>query len=116
KYGLQAIDQSTNPGIQALKKVCGVNGAATAYHVGFGMGPRINASGRLESADRAVKLLTTHSEEEAERYANELDLLNKERQLLVDSITQEAMKSVEELPDEQRKVLVVAGEEWNEGV
>lgn len=116
KYGLQAIDQSTNPGIQALKKVCGIKGSATAYHVGFGMGPRINATGRLESADRAVKLLTTNDEEEAQRYANELDLLNKERQLLVDTITREAMESVELLPVEQRKVLVVAGEEWNEGV
>lgn len=116
KYGLLAIDQSSNPGIQALKKVCGINGSATAYHVGFGMGPRINASGRLESADRAVKLLTTPSVEEAERYANELDLLNKERQLLVDAITQEAMESVEKLSEEERHVLIVAGEEWNEGV
>jgi len=116
KYGLLAIERSTNPGIQALKKVCGMKGTPTAYHVGFGIGPRINASGRLESADRAVKLLTTHSEEEAERYARELDLLNKERQLLVEEITQEAIQSVEQLSEEQRNVLVVANEDWNEGV
>ena len=78
KYGLQAIERSTNPGIQALKKVCNMEGGpATAYHVGFGMGPRINATGRLDSADRAVKLLTTNNPEEAERYAQELDELNQ---------------------------------------
>lgn len=117
KHGLLAIEHSSNPGIQALKKVCGIEkGPITAYHVGFGMGPRINATGRLESADRAVKLLTTNHREEADRWAKELDDLNKERQLLVESITEEAIAAVTMLPEEERNVLVVAGEEWNEGV
>ncbi|WP_027414934.1 single-stranded-DNA-specific exonuclease RecJ [Aneurinibacillus terranovensis] len=116
KHGLQAIDRTANPGIKALKKVCGIDGRATAYHIGFGMGPRINATGRLETADRAVKLLVTNKEEEAEEYARELDELNTERQALVQKIAAEAEELVLAMPEDETNVLVVAKEGWNEGV
>ncbi|WCK53608.1 single-stranded-DNA-specific exonuclease RecJ [Aneurinibacillus sp. Ricciae_BoGa-3] len=116
KLGLQAIDQTANPGIQALKKICGVEGKSTAYDIGFGMGPRINATGRLETADRAVKMLVTDKPEVAEKYAEELDALNKERQELVESIAEQAIAMVLDMPEDERNVIVVAGEGWNEGV
>jgi single-stranded-DNA-specific exonuclease len=116
KLGLQAIDRTANPGIQALKKVCGVEGKTTAYDIGFGMGPRINATGRLETADRAVKMLVTDKSEEAEKYAQELDELNKERQELVESIAEQAIAMVLAMPEDERNVIVAAGEGWNEGV
>ncbi|WCN38599.1 single-stranded-DNA-specific exonuclease RecJ [Aneurinibacillus uraniidurans] len=116
RLGLQALDRSVNPGVQALKKVCSIEGKVSAYHIGFGMGPRINATGRLETADRAVKMFITNKLEEAELYAQELDELNKERQELVETITAEAEQLVLAMPDEQTNVIVVAKEGWNEGV
>lgn len=116
KLGLQALDRSVNPGVQALKKVCGIEGKVSAYHIGFGMGPRINATGRLETADRAVKMFITNKPEEAEAYAQELDELNKERQELVETIAAEAEQLVLAMPDDQTNVIVVAQEGWNEGV
>lgn len=116
KLGLKALEHSANPGIQALKKVCGIEGKVSAYHVGFGIGPRINASGRLETADRAVKMFITNNPEDAEKYAYELDMLNKERQDLVEAIAAEAEQLVLAMPEEETNVLVVAKEGWNEGV
>jgi single-stranded-DNA-specific exonuclease len=116
KLGLKALEHSVNPGVQALKKVCGIEGKVSAYHIGFGMGPRINATGRLETADRAVKMFITSSMEDAERYAQELDELNKERQELVEAIAAEAEQLVLAMPEEETKVIVVAKEGWNEGV
>lgn len=116
KLGLKALEHSVNPGVKALKKVCGIEGKVSAYHIGFGMGPRINATGRLETADRAVKMFITSDYEDAERYACELDELNKERQELVEAIAAEAEKLVLAMSEEERDVLVVAKEGWNEGV
>jgi single-stranded-DNA-specific exonuclease len=116
KLGLQALEHSVNPGVQALKKVCGIEGKVSAYHIGFGMGPRINATGRLETADRAVKMFITSNMEDAQRYAQELDELNKERQELVETIAAEAEQLVLAMPEEETNVLVVAREGWNEGV
>jgi single-stranded-DNA-specific exonuclease len=116
KFGLLAIDHTANPGVKALKKICGIDGKTSAYHVGFGMGPRINATGRLETADRAVRMLITKDHAEAEKYAQELDELNKERQELVETIAAEAEQLVLAMPEEETSVLVVAKEGWNEGV
>jgi len=116
KLGLKALEHSVNPGVQALKKVCGIEGKVSAYHIGFGMGPRINATGRLETADRAVKMFITSNPEDAERYARELDDLNRERQELVEAIAAEAEQLVLAMPEEETNVLVVAKEGWNEGV
>jgi len=81
------------------------------------MGPRINAAGRLESAQPAVQLLTTPDEEEAKELASYIDELNKERQALVNEITEQAIKQVEErYPLEENHVLIVAEEDWNVGV
>ncbi|MBN6186476.1 single-stranded-DNA-specific exonuclease RecJ [Aneurinibacillus sp. BA2021] len=116
KLGLQALEHSMNPGVQAMKKVCGIEGKVSAYHIGFGMGPRINATGRLETADRAVKMFITSDPADAEKYAWELDELNKERQELVEAIAAEAEQLVLSMPEEETRVLVVAKEGWNEGV
>jgi single-stranded-DNA-specific exonuclease len=118
KLGLERMQSSAFVGIRALLGVAGIERKeVTATHIGFALAPRINASGRLECADDALKLLTTNDHEEAERIAHELDDLNKERQRLVEEMTVEALQMAEE----QRakgldKVIVVAKEEWNVGV
>lgn len=116
--GLRRMNQTRNPGLQALIKVCGLEDTQlTAGHVGFALGPRINAVGRLETAEAAVKLLTTDNPHEAVEYAQQLDDLNRERQDLVQTMTEEAIAMVEaNYPIEENAVLVVAKEGWNVGV
>lgn len=116
--GLRRLNQTRNIGLQALIRVCGLaDTELSAGHVGFALGPRINAVGRLETAEAAVKLLTTDDALEAERYAQLLDDLNRERQELVQTMTEEAVSMVlADYPPEENGVLVLAREGWNVGV
>ncbi|MCC0565054.1 single-stranded-DNA-specific exonuclease RecJ [Brevibacillus borstelensis] len=119
RLGLQRLNHTRNPGLQALIKVSGLADAEklTAGHVGFALGPRLNAGGRLETAEAAVKLLTTEDGQEAEEAAQQLDELNRERQELVQKMTDEAISMVlEKYPLDENRVLVVAKEGWNVGV
>lgn len=119
RNGLSSMRNSRFPGIRALLGVSGVTmSTVNSVNIAFGMAPRINASGRLDHAGRAVALLTTEHAEEAEILAGELDLLNKERQLVVERIATEATAKLEkvlevgELPD----IIVLADQGWNVGV
>lgn len=118
RLGLQRLNQTRNIGLQALIRVCGLaDSELTAGHVGFALGPRLNAGGRLETAEAAVKLLTTQDPEEADQCARILDNLNRERQELVQAITDEAVQMVrEQFPLDENRVLVLAKEGWNVGV
>ncbi len=116
--GLRRLNQTRNIGLQALIRVCGLADTQLgAGHVGFALGPRINAVGRLETAEAAVKLLTTDDAVEADRSAQLLDDLNRERQELVQTMTEEAISMVlADYPPEENGVLVLAKEGWNVGV
>jgi single-stranded-DNA-specific exonuclease len=116
--GLRELQTTKRVGLQALIKKCGIDAnQLNEDTVGFMIGPRINAAGRLASADPAVHLLMTEDKEEAQMLAEEIDALNKERQQLVNEIAEEAVKMVEEsFPPEENSVLVVAKEGWNSGI
>jgi len=119
RSGLASMKASKFPGIRALLDVSGVTmETVSAMNIAFGMAPRINASGRLDHAGRAVSLLTTERMEEAQELAGELDLLNKERQLVVERIVEEAVAKLENSigDGEVPNVIVLAGEGWNVGV
>ncbi|SFK69005.1 single-stranded-DNA-specific exonuclease [Paenibacillus sp. 1_12] len=118
KQGLKRMQSSSNLGIRALFDAAGINlKDINSTHIGFTLAPRINASGRLEHADEAVRLLTTDSQQDAERMAYQLDQLNKERQRIVEEMTKQAYAIVQESKSEPLKqVLVVAEEGWNVGV
>jgi single-stranded-DNA-specific exonuclease len=118
KRGLARMQRSDFIGIQALLAVSGISSKeVTATHLGFSLAPRINASGRLEHAGDAVELLTTSDKERAEMIAASLDELNKERQRIVEELTEQALHTMrEEDPESQHSVIVVAGEDWNVGV
>ncbi|SFE27379.1 single-stranded-DNA-specific exonuclease RecJ [Alteribacillus iranensis] len=118
KEGLKKLAQSQRPGIRALKEICGITSEHIEEdHVGFSMGPRINAAGRMDSADPAVHLLLSDSTEEASEWAMLIDQLNKERQTVVNQITEEAIELVENVyPPEDNKFLIIAKEDWNPGV
>ncbi|MNS13339.1 Single-stranded-DNA-specific exonuclease RecJ [compost metagenome] len=118
--GLQSMTDHPIIGAAALLRVAGgKENTVNSTTVGFSMAPRINASGRLSHAKRAVGLLTTDNHDEAEEIATELDLLNRERQQMVEDMVQEAAERLDndiqngkKIPD----VIVIAGEGWNVGV
>ncbi|GAA4705454.1 single-stranded-DNA-specific exonuclease RecJ [Brevibacillus fulvus] len=116
--GLRRLNQTHHVGLQALVRVCGLaETELSSGHVGFALGPRINAGGRLETAETAIKLMTTTDAAEADELAAALDELNRERQELVHTMTEEAVAMVlAEFPPEENQVLVVAKEGWNVGV
>lgn len=113
-YGLHALTISSNPGIRALKQVCQIEGNVSEEDVGFLIGPRINAVGRLQDADLAVELLLTEDEGLALQIAEEMDEINQQRKAIVESIVREAEKMVD--PTRNHGVIIVAKEGWNEGV
>ncbi|WP_440895961.1 single-stranded-DNA-specific exonuclease RecJ [Amphibacillus sp. Q70] len=116
KFGLEALSNSSRPGISALKEVAAIKGVIDEQDVGFAIGPRLNAAGRLESAYPAVELLLTRDIEEGSRLATEIDLINQERQQLVNHMVEEALELVKQNEKDNQSVIVVAKEGWNEGV
>ncbi|MBC5637608.1 single-stranded-DNA-specific exonuclease RecJ [Ornithinibacillus sp. BX22] len=113
-YGLRKLSVTKREGLIALKKQCKIEGNTTEEDIGFLIGPRLNAVGRLQDADLAVQLLLTDIPEEAEELAEQVGQLNQERQQIVASI----VKEVEQLEtiDPEKGVIVVAKQGWNEGV
>lgn len=117
KLGLARMQDSAYAGIRALLATAGIDPAqVNATHVGFSMAPRINAGGRLESADEAVRLLVSTDEHEAQLLADGLDVLNKERQRIVEEMVKEALELLEESSADNPNVIVLAKEGWNVGV
>src|SRR5947209_9729419 len=117
--GLRALARTQKVGLQALMRVAGVDPAAVdAGSVGFRLGPRINAAGRLGHPRAALDLLLTDDADEARRLANELEELNRERQGVEARIFREAAAQVEAWPEahKRRRAYVVGGEDWHEGV
>ncbi|RUT28729.1 single-stranded-DNA-specific exonuclease RecJ [Paenibacillus zeisoli] len=118
--GLQSMTEQPIIGAAALLRVAGgKESSVNSTTVGFSMAPRINASGRLSHAKRAVSLLTTEDHDEAEEIATELDLLNRERQQMVENMVQEAVRRLDDDIQNGKKipdVIVIAGEGWNVGV
>ncbi|MFD2169352.1 single-stranded-DNA-specific exonuclease RecJ [Tumebacillus lipolyticus] len=117
-FGLQAMNESPRLGIKALIEAAGLEDKKiTAGHIGFSFGPRINASGRLDSATYAVELLTCEDPLQAEKLAQFLEERNRERQELCEMIFAEAIELVDANPSWlDGRVLVVANRGWNEGV
>ncbi|PYZ98801.1 single-stranded-DNA-specific exonuclease RecJ [Alteribacter lacisalsi] len=113
--GLTAIAGTNRPGLRSLMNLSGVDTEeVTEEHVGFALGPRLNAAGRLDSADPAVALLITQDPAEGEEIAQQVDGLNKERQKIVNDMTKEAAAQVER--DGADSVIIVGQEGWNAGV
>ena len=108
KHGLEQMCHSKNPGICALMRQKEVQPERlSAYHLGFVLGPCLNASGRLDTAVRSLKLLLSEKEEEAAVLAAELADLNEERKKMTVDGLEEAAKAIEEQKLEEQKVMVV---------
>ncbi len=114
--GLERLNQTPRVGVEALIRRSGLRpGQVDAWHIGFALGPRLNAAGRVAHAERAYRLLTTHSPQEAERLARELDELNQERQRLTKEMQERARAIVLER-EADRPLLFVASPEFPAGV
>ena len=118
KRGLAELAKSTRPGVVALKQVSGIpDGAVSAGQVGFRLGPRINAAGRVDYGVKVVELLTTDSAETARRIAQELEAHNQERRAIEAEVLELALVQAEEtMNGGRRNSLVLAGEGWHPGV
>lgn len=108
KEGLKRLHQTDNPGLSALIHVNGLEKERiNSYHVGFVLGPCINASGRLDTARRSMKLLLAQSKEEADELAQQLKELNDERKTLTQQAVEEAREMIESGDYINDRVLVV---------
>ncbi|MBI3801666.1 MAG: single-stranded-DNA-specific exonuclease RecJ, partial [Deltaproteobacteria bacterium] len=115
-YGLREIARSQRPGIRALKEVSGDAEVSSSY-IGFRLGPRLNAGGRLAEAQKAVELLTTTDGERARVLAADLDQENRARQGIEEQILNQAVAMVSAWPDlAERRSIVLASTEWHPGV
>jgi single-stranded-DNA-specific exonuclease len=115
--GLKDLATVANPGLRALISVagCGDGKGMTAYDLGFRLGPRINAAGRMDAASAVVELFDTRDSEEARRLANHLDARNEERKTVQQQIIDLAIAELGEDPKENY-VAVIAGKGWHRGV
>jgi single-stranded-DNA-specific exonuclease len=115
REGLTALARTRRPGLRALMAVASVEPAELTEHsLGFRLGPRINAAGRMRRADAALELLLTEDGARAEEVARELDLLNRDRQEAESRILFAAEAAC--LPQASQAAIVVAGEGWHPGV
>lgn len=116
-FGLQKLENSPRPGVDALKKVAGITEAVSCGQVGFRLAPRLNAAGRMESAVPGVELLLSANGEECSRIADELDSANADRQAVERSILDAAVAMVEGSGAYPAcKSIVLASPDWHQGV
>lgn len=116
RHGLMRLAAGKRPGLAELKRLAGVNGRVGAQDIGFRLGPRINAAGRLDTATAACEMLLTRDGRRARELAEMLEVLNRERQLVERAITGQAMEAAAAQYAAGDKALVVHGEDWHPGV
>jgi single-stranded-DNA-specific exonuclease len=118
--GLSVMRLRDRPGLSALFDVAGTNGPPTAFHLGFLIGPRINAGGRIGDAALGAKLLLTRDPIEARRIAEQLDELNRERRVIEAHATEEAEAAAFSVAEASQAevfaALVTSGAGWHPGV
>ena len=111
--GLRILAQRRNAGLVALMDIARLDEAPNPYHLGFVLGPRINAGGRVGQSDLGVRLLTTQDSQEAKELAALLDSYNQERRAIESGVVEAAK---EQATRQQGAFLIAQGEGWHEGV
>lgn len=117
-HGLQALTHTSHAGLKALKKVSHIIHGRTMdpYTIGYQLGPRINAVGRLGAPEFALNLLMAKSTNEAEQIARKMDQVNHKRQSIEEGILDSVRREVEMMDLDDEPFIVVHGEDWHEGV
>ncbi|MGW7976031.1 single-stranded-DNA-specific exonuclease RecJ [Staphylococcus xylosus] len=114
--GLEVLNDHCPASIRAVLSQAGYSDSITEETIGFIIGPRLNAVGRLEDAGLAAELLMTDSDEEAEFLAEQVEFFNQERKDIVSQITEEALAAAEIQVNQGAKFLLLAQSDWHEGV
>lgn len=114
--GLKIMAKGKNLGIKALFEVSNIKDKPTEYHLGFSIGPRINAGGRVGNSIVGAKLLSSNNAEEAKNFAINLENFNVERRRIENELSAEAEVQAEKLMQENTSILFIKGYDWNQGV
>jgi single-stranded-DNA-specific exonuclease len=117
RFGLEQLGETDRPGIVALKNVANVSKPVTVFNVGFHLGPRLNAAGRMDNPDASLNLLLAKDRYEAEKAAETLNNHNDERRKIERDISTQAVESVRKRFDPKNDFVIVEGNmEWHLGV
>ncbi len=118
KWGIERMKSPSWPGIEAMKEVAALNPSGiTPYDLAFKLAPRLNAPGRLRSAEIGIQLLTTEDPTLARHLANQLNSLNSERQGIEQAILEQIEDKIISMEDlGERRTLVLSGHDWHRGV
>ena len=114
KQGLKVIKSKKNLGLKTLLDICKIETKPSIYHLGYMLGPRINAGGRVGKCSHGANLLLNSNPKEAFKLASELDQFNKERQILEKDLLQKILNETKNYSNDP--VLVLSGKNWHEGV
>lgn len=118
KMGLKTLEKKAGPGLTALMKEAALHSSLlTARHIGFVIGPRLNAGGRMDTAEDALGILTTDTADEAARLAQILEKRNNDRRAVEKKMVEEAVRQCErEMNFNRDRVIVLWNESWHPGV
>ena len=114
KQGLKIIKSKKNLGLKTLIDICKIENSPSTYHIGYMIGPRINAGGRVGKCSHGANLLLNKNPKDSFKLANELDQYNKERQMLEKDLLQKILNETKDYSNDP--VLVLSGFNWHEGV
>lgn len=117
RHGLKRMPRTVHPGLRALQELTGMSGEATSMDVGFRIGPRLNAAGRMDMPEDALEALLADCDDLARSQAEKLDAYNRKRQYEEVKIRQQAMDRIAaEFDAERDPVIVLGSREWHHGV
>jgi single-stranded-DNA-specific exonuclease len=114
KQGLKIIKTKKNLGLKTLLDICKIESSPSIYHLGYMLGPRINAGGRVGKCSHGANLLLNKNPKNAFKLASELDQFNKERQMLEKDLLQKILNQTKDISKDP--VLILSGTNWHEGV
>ena len=114
KQGLKVLRSKKNLGLKTLLDICKIDSNPSVYHLGYMIGPRINAGGRVGKCSHGAKLLLNNDPKNAFKLASELDQFNKERQMLEKNLLEKILKEAKDKLNDP--VLIISGSNWHEGV
>ena len=114
KQGLKILKAKKNLGLKTLLEICKVESSLSTYHLGYVLGPRINAGGRVGKCSHGANLLLNEDPKEVFKIASELEIFNKERKILEKELTEKILiKANQQLND---PILILTGNDWHEGI
>ena len=114
KQGLKILKSRNNLGIKTLLEICGIQNSLEVYHIGYVLGPRINAGGRVGKSSHGANLLLKKDPKDVFKIASDLDQFNKERQLLEKDVLNKILQEIEKNISEP--IIIISGQNWHEGV